>query len=193
MHTSGLSLTQLAHNTAAPLLQDGDFAVDATAGNGHDTVFLASAVGPSGHVCAFDVQQAALDATRARLEKAGLTDRVTLIAAGHETIPAHLPPDWKGTVAAVLFNLGYLPGGDHSIITRSKTTLPALHAAITWLRPGGLLSVLVYPGHPGGADEAQAVRRELENLKTQGKTEAHACHGDPSSETHPWLFTGNKL
>ncbi len=150
-------LTVLAHARLAQMLAPGDIAIDATAGNGHDTLFLARQVGPAGRVHAFDIQARALAATRERLAAASLTGRVTLYQAGHEQMRERLPPGLDGQVAAVTFNLGYLPGGDHALVTRPDTTLAALDQAVTLLRPGGLLSVLVYRGHAGGQEEAEAV------------------------------------
>ncbi|MDR2845078.1 MAG: class I SAM-dependent methyltransferase [Puniceicoccales bacterium] len=193
MRTADISLTQLAHARAAAALRSGDWAVDATAGNGHDTAFLAQAVGPTGHVFAFDVQQAALDGTDARLRKLGLADRVTLVHAGHETLAAHLPAHWRGAVAAVFFNLGYLPSAARDIITRSETTLPALADGTDWLRSGGHLSVLVYPAHPGGGTEAQDVHNWLKEAELRGEIVQPAYHGDPAQFARPWLFTGNKF
>jgi SAM-dependent methyltransferase len=181
------SLTQLAHEIAAGVLRPGDFAVDATAGNGHDTEFLAQAVGAWGRVVAFDVQETALAATRKRLEARGLDRRVALVLAGHEAMAEHLPQDWRGKVGAVFFNLGYLPGGDRGKVTRGETTLRALDAAVAWLRAEGLLSVVVYPGHPGGTEEAQAVRRWLAGV---GRVE---IFGDSEQDAHPWMFVMRPL
>lgn len=139
----------------------GAWAVDATAGNGHDTRFLAEAVGRSGQIWAFDVQTPALEATARRLEAADLAPRVHLIQAGHEHLAAHLPPAARGRLTAVMFNLGYLPGGDHSRITQPGSTLAALEAALAWLHPRGLVSVLAYRGHDGGEAEYEALQAWL--------------------------------
>lgn len=145
--------TTLAHQIVSAHLRDGSIAVDATAGNGHDTEFLARCVGPRGRIHAFDIQETALEAARARLAASGLGDRVRWHLAGHEHLALHVP----GPVDAVMFNLGYLPGGDHALVTRPGTTVAACEAALARLAPGGLLSVVMYQGHPGGADEAAGV------------------------------------
>lgn len=157
-------LVARAQAALAGVLGPGAVAVDATAGNGHDTLFLARAVGPAGRVYALDVQQAAVTATRARLAEAGLAERVHLVRAGHETLPAPVPAADRGRVAVVMFNLGYLPGGDHGLITRPQTTWAALEAAGALLAPGGRLSVLAYTGHRGGGEEAEAVRTWVAGL-----------------------------
>lgn len=146
--------TALAQRLLADVLAEGDLAIDATAGNGHDTRFLAERVGSVGRVLAFDVQDEAIEATRARLTAAGLAQRVTLLRQSHATLLAHAEP---GSVAAVMFNLGYLPGHDHRQTTTAATTLEGLAAAAAVLKPGGALAVVCYPGHPEGATEAAAV------------------------------------
>ena len=146
-----------AHAAVAEVLRPGDLAVDATAGNGHDTRFLAERVGPEGRVHALDVQEAAVAATRQRLTGAGLAERVHLHHCGHEHLAEAVPPAHHGRVRVVMFNLGYLPAGDKARITRTETTLAGLRAAADLLAPGGRLTVVAYPGHPGGAEETEAV------------------------------------
>jgi len=151
------SILDRAHTLATESIRAGGVAVDATVGNGHDTAVLARAVGEDGTVFGFDVQPEALRATRARLASDGLADRVTLVEAGHETMAQHVPEAVHGSVEAVTFNLGYLPGSDSSLTTRPSTTLPALDAAVRLLGPGGVATVVVYTGHEGGDEEAAAV------------------------------------
>lgn len=151
------ALTATAQSTVAEVLASGMRAVDATVGNGHDTLFLARKVSPGGRVIGFDVQQAAIDATRRRLDAAGLGAAVALRLAGHQHLSDALPNEWHGSVAAVMFNLGYLPGGDKRLVTQPDTTLRALDSASRVLGPAGLLSVIVYPHHPGGHAEAEAI------------------------------------
>jgi len=146
-----------AHRCLAAALRPGDLAVDATAGNGHDTAFLARAVGPAGRVLALDVQDRAVAAAGERLRAAGLDGRVDLRRGGHEELACLAPPAWAGRVRAVVFNLGYLPGAERGRITRPATTLAGLEAAAGLLAPGGRLAVVAYPGHGGGAEEAAAV------------------------------------
>ncbi len=140
---------EMARSLLSACLAEGDTAVDATAGNGRDTVFLARLVGASGKVWAFDIQQQALANTARMLELEKLSNRVTLVGSGHENL-AHYVGDNLG---AAMFNLGYLPGGDHSIITRPSTTLIALEIALKNLRPGGMATLIIYSGHTGGKEE----------------------------------------
>lgn len=154
----GRRLTDLAHQQVAAVAGTGDEVVDATSGNGHDTLELARLVGETGRVYAFDIQQAAIDQTRRRLSRYGLLQRVTLQLCGHEHLLERLPPESRGNIAAVMFNLGYLPGGDKKRITRAATTIRGMEQATRCLRPGGVLTVIAYPGHPGGSDELDAVK-----------------------------------
>ncbi|MBS4023518.1 MAG: methyltransferase domain-containing protein [Dethiobacter sp.] len=138
-----------ARELVAGVLKPGTLAVDATCGNGHDTVFMAGLVGETGRVLAMDIQEEAIIKTGERLAAAGLSERVTLIKANH----AGMSQFMQGNVKAVMFNLGYLPGGDHSIVTRPQTSLAALKAALNALESGGMVTLAIYRGHAGGNDE----------------------------------------
>jgi len=150
-------ILEAAHFFAGRALEPGDTAVDATVGNGYDTEFLAQQVDRTGRVFGFDVQSEALRTTRRRLAEATASARVTLIHAGHEDMTDHLPGAAHGTVGAVQFNLGYLPGSSSDCITRPHTTVAALDEALCLLRPGGIITVVLYTGHEGGEEEAAAV------------------------------------
>jgi len=143
----------LSHLLLRRFIQPGDLVVDATCGNGKDTLLLAELVGVDGRVYAFDVQKEALARTADRLIEQGLQHRVTLLHAGHE----HLLELVEGPLQAVVFNLGWLPGAPREIATCTDTTLTALQAALQLLAPAGLLLIACYPGHAGGDDEAAAV------------------------------------
>lgn len=146
--------TVLAQQLVAEVLEEGDLAIDATAGNGHDTVFLAGRVGAGGRVLSFDVQAAAIAAAQARVAAAGFGQRVRFLQQSHARLADHAAP---GSVAAVMFNLGYLPGRDHAVTTTTDVTLAGLAGAVAVLKPGGALAVVCYPGHEEGAREAAAV------------------------------------
>ena len=134
-------------------LREGDLAVDATMGNGHDTERLARLVGPAGRVVAFDIQARAVEATRARLTAAGLISRVTLVHDSH----ARMADCLSEAPQLIAFNLGFLPGGDKSVTTQPAETLRAVETAMGLLRPLGLLLVCCYPGHPAGQEELDAL------------------------------------
>ncbi|MSN25255.1 MAG: methyltransferase domain-containing protein [Geobacter sp.] len=143
----------LTHLLLRNFVRPGDKVVDATCGNGHDTLLLAGLVGPEGRVWGFDIQQQALVETARRLTEAGLGSRVTLLHTGHEELARNLAVP----VQVILFNLGYLPGGDRSLITRPETTMAALRQSLDLLAPGGIVALTIYPGHNGGDEERLSV------------------------------------
>lgn len=134
-------------------LDEGGVAVDATMGNGNDTQRLCQRVGASGRVYAFDVQEEAVAHTAERLRLAGLEGRATLFCRSHVEI-AQLVPELAD---AVVFNLGWLPGAEHCVTTQVDSTLRAVGAALDKLKPGGVLTICVYPGHAEGAREREAL------------------------------------
>jgi len=136
-------------------LYPGARAVDATMGNGKDTLWLCRRVGEAGRVYAFDVQAEAVERTRSLLEAEGVLERAVLFCEGHQ----HMADFVKEPVDAVMFNLGWLPGAQHGVTTITETTLAAADAALTLLKPDGLLTICVYPGHEEGTRELQALTR----------------------------------
>jgi SAM-dependent methyltransferase len=128
----------------------GDWVIDATAGNGHDTLFLAELTGDEGKVFAFDIQKEAIEATRNRVAQ---HRHVELIHDSHAKIKEYV----TAPISAAVFNLGYLPKGDHSIITKAQSTLAAMEHCLELLRPDGLLLAVIYSGHEGGGEERDAV------------------------------------
>jgi SAM-dependent methyltransferase len=179
------SILTMAQQLAKAKVHLDDVVIDATCGNGVDTLFLAQQVGVRGTVYAFDIQTLALEHTKVRLAKAGYSAEVLiasetgqdfalsnfakrtepsapltgihLIKASHAEMQNYIPPVYHGHIAAILFNLGFLPNADPSIITTPRSTLPALQSALALLRPHGILTIAVYPGHSGGDIEAEAV------------------------------------
>ncbi|PLS02004.1 class I SAM-dependent methyltransferase [Neobacillus cucumis] len=135
----------------------GDFVVDATLGNGHDTVFLANLVGEHGKVYGFDVQKEAIEATKNRLSEQNLTDRVTIFHEGHEQIFEKIPVEMHGKITGAIFNLGYLPGGDKTIVTHSKTTIAAIEQLLAIMASEGIIILVIYHGHEQGAVERDAL------------------------------------
>jgi len=155
-----LPLTALAQQRIKRIINTGDTCIDATMGNGHDTLFLAQSVGTSGRVYAFDIQHTAIEATRELLISNQLQSRVNLIEADHQTMNNCITDPIK----AIMFNLGYLPGGNKSIITRTTNTLSALNTSIDLLTTPGCLTIIAYPGHTGGEDEAAAIKDWAQHL-----------------------------
>lgn len=151
---------QYAQQLLKETIVEGDTAVDATAGNGHDTLFLAQLVGDDGQVYAFDVQKSAVDATLLRLLDHALEHRVLVLHTGHENVAKHV----QKPVAAAIFNLGYLPGSNHNIVTKPTTTIQAIKDLLELLKIGGLIILVIYHGHPGGKEERDAVINYVSTL-----------------------------
>lgn len=155
-----LSVLSTAHQWVAERIAPGDIVIDATAGRGVDTLALAELVGAKGTVYAFDIQQEALDQTMERLrplQAEGRQPQLLLKLENHSRMAEVVDAAAAGRTAAVMFNLGYLPGSDQTIVTEPSSTLAALQGALLLLRPGGIITCVLYPGHPGGAEEAAAV------------------------------------
>ncbi|MDD9266460.1 class I SAM-dependent methyltransferase [Paenibacillus sp. GCM10023248] len=161
-----VSVLGYAHQLIGQRVQPGDTVIDATLGNGVDTVFLAKLTGRRGCVYGFDIQQQALDQTKMRLEKElpDASSSVHMSLCSHALMEAAVPQDRHGRVAAVTFNLGYLPGADPATITTQESTLPALEAALRLLRKGGIVTIVLYSGHAGGSEEAAAVEAWAQQL-----------------------------
>lgn len=149
-----------AKTLLSSVINEGDIAVDATAGNGHDTLFLANLVGETGFVYAFDIQQQAVDVTIQRLKENGLEHRARVILDGHEQLSKYVQEE----VAGAIFNLGYLPGGNHDIITKGETTISAIEQLLSLLKIGGIIVLVIYHGHEGGKEERDAVIEFVKSL-----------------------------
>jgi len=183
-------VTERAQKLATEVLRPGDIAVDGTAGKGRDTACLAQAVGPSGHVHAFDIQPEAIASTRNLLEVAGLPDRVTLHHRSHAELADVLTPAQRGQLGVAIFNLGYLPGGNPDIVTQPASTDRALRTAFENLRPGGRLICVAYTGHPGGPEESDVV---LTFSEQQAKAGLHVEKiGYYPTPGKPWILVVNK-
>ena len=168
-------------------LKEGDTVVDFTMGNGNDTLFLSKAVGESGKVYAFDIQEDALTSTRAHLVENGAPENYTLICASHHRVKEFV----SEPIHAGMFNLGYLPrSGRKTLTTMRETTMPAVEAAIELLAPDGVLIVAIYPGHEEGALEGEMLR---EYFKTLSKY--RICPSEfkiLNSPTSPYFFIVEK-
>lgn len=156
-----------AHDLLAKALKNGGFAVDATMGNGNDTLRLANLVGSKGHVYAFDIQAQALENTQQRLQAANLEARVSLYLQGHEHVAHVIPKTLHGKIKAAIFNLGYLPGSDKTVVTTPQTTLTAIEQLLAMLAPTGIVIIVVYHGHEGGKVERDALMPFVTQLSQQ--------------------------
>lgn len=157
MEKNALGIT---HDYISRLVQPGDTVIDATAGNGNDTLFLAQLVGEAGRVYAFDIQPQAIENTKSKLEQAGMIDRVTLLLDGHQNMKQYVTQPVK----AVMFNFGYLPGGDHSICTKSETSIQAISAAMDLISEDGMVMLAIYYGGDSGFEEKDALMAFLKGI-----------------------------
>ena len=185
-----LRVTERAHALATEILWPGDIVIDGTCGKGRDTAFLAQAVGPSGHVHAFDIQAEAITSTDNLCGLAGLGARVSLHHRSHAEIAFAVPAGHLGKVGVAMFNLGFLPGGNPSIITKPDSTAPALRAAFAALRPGGRLICATYTGHPGGMDESAMVLTFADECASAGHPVEKIGHVPNPGK--PWILVVGK-
>lgn len=145
-----------AHQLLTDHVKEQDIVIDATCGNGHDTLLLASLVGPNGHVYAFDVQKQAINQTKQKLNDANLTN-TTYVLDSHDQLDKWVPANHQGKIAAAIFNLGYLPGSDKAVITKASSTIRAVELLLQYIQKDGLIILVVYHGHPGGKMEKDAL------------------------------------
>lgn len=156
--------TEISLRLLREYISEGDTVIDATAGNGYDTLALARLTGRNGKVYGFDVQETAIENTKALLEREGFPDTCELIRCSHHLMKTAVPEQYHGKISAVVFNLGYLPGGDKRKMTGAGTTLPAVRQALELIRPDGIVSITMYGGHPEGAAEKEELLRFAKEL-----------------------------
>lgn len=151
---------KLSHFLLKTVVKPHDYVIDATMGNGFDTVFLAQLVGEKGKVFAFDIQETALSATFKRLKEHNLDNRCELFLLGHEKIQQVI----SHKISAVIFNLGYLPNSDKTIVTSGLTTVQAIQGALPLLKLNGIIILVVYLGHQGSFQEHEMILNFVKTL-----------------------------
>ena len=155
--------TELAMYLASAYTFPGCIIIDATCGNGHDTLALASS-DPS-RLYAFDIQQQAVDNTAALLSSEGYgtaieNGTISIICDSHSNMQAHV----KEPADLIVFNLGYLPGGDKTITTSSEETMAAIRSSMALLNKGGLVCITMYSGHAEGSAEKEMLMQMAAEL-----------------------------
>jgi tRNA A58 N-methylase Trm61 len=148
----------------------GDIVIDATTGNGNDTLFLANLVGETGKVYGFDIQEQAILNTKRRLKDQNISEQVVLFQKSHDQIINIIPTDTHGKIKAAIFNLGYLPGADKSIVTKPDSTISAVEQILSILDKEGIIVLVIYHGHPEGKIERNEL---LENVMNIDQAIAH--------------------
>lgn len=151
----------LSHEFLTAHVHPGDLCIDATAGRGFDTAFLCGLTGAQGKVLAFDIQQDAIDSTNALLKQKGLDSIGHAILDSHVNMANYTAPE---SVACITFNFGWLPGGDHTVFTTPQTSIAAIEAGLTLLKPDGVMSLCIYYGRETGFAERDALLAFLPTL-----------------------------
>lgn len=174
----------LAHHHWQRLLKPGDRAIDATCGNGHDTLFLAQ-LGCLDRIYSLDIQEEALMNARQRVEAEApdQIDTVTFLHQSHEKLP-------QDTIKLIVYNLGFLPGGNKEVTTRLNSSLASVEQAVTLLSSGGVISITCYSGHPEGAKEEEALRERCKQLTPTSWSYTH--HFWSNRNAAPSLITLQK-
>ena len=162
-----LTITQWCQKRIREMVESPEFCIDATAGTGRDTVFLCSLLRHGGRVLAMDVQEQALEQTRERLKKVSCEEQVQLVLDGHQHMDRYCDEE---SADLIMFNLGYLPGGDHNMATTADTTLEALDKSLRILKEGGLVYLMIYSGGDTGFEEKNAVMAWLKELDSHRYT-----------------------
>ena len=157
-------ITQWCHHFIREHVRPGDLCVDATAGNGNDPLLLCELVGETGKVFAFDIQEQAVENTRRRLIEGGVSERAEVLLESHTNMSRYAKED---SVSCIVFNFGYLPGGDHNLATRKESSLAAIHEGLRLLKKGGIMSLCIYSGGDSGFEERDAILAELKQLNSK--------------------------
>ncbi len=185
------NLLKFSHSLWQNHLNTKDCAIDATCGNGHDSLFLAQIL-KNGHLFVFDIQKKALDKTKNLLQQSKLDCKnIFFLHQSHDQFSQNL--FGKNKIKLFVYNLGYLPGGNKTITTQTKTTIASLNQALALLSTNGALSITCYPGHAEGAKETKAVKNWLQKIqkntteKTQNYFDILEIKSTPST-TSPILF-----
>jgi SAM-dependent methyltransferase len=157
------SVLKFAHHLLEESIELGDLVIDATCGNGHDSLFLSDLVGENGRVLSFDIQEQAIQTTKQKLIQDERTN-VTLIHDSHENLNEYLSIQKNVEVGGAIFNLGYLPRSDKKVITKGDSTLKAIQILLKYLRKDRLIVLVVYHGHEGGKEEKEMLLKYLLEL-----------------------------
>ena len=178
-----LNTVHLAQDWMKHYIHTGDLCIDATAGRGNDTAFLCELVGEVGKVIAFDVQEEAIQSTNALLKEKGYKADVYL--ESHTQMKKYASPM---SVSGIMFNFGYLPGGDHRICTHKEESIQAIEVALELLKVQGAMGLCIYHGGDTGFEEKDAIMEYLKTVDSKKYTVlVHEFYNRPN---YPPLFVG---
>lgn len=184
-------ITQYCHERIQQMIKEPLLCIDATAGTGKDTVFLAKLVGERGRVISMDIQEMAIEQTKKRLLKERLSNRAEVVLDSHVHMDKYAKKD---RVSLIMFNLGYLPSGDHSLSTKADTTIEALEKGLNLLHEGGMISLLIYSGGDSGFEEKNQVLAWLRELPDDKYTVlVEAFYNKPNNPPLPVYILKNEM
>ncbi|HLR16100.1 MAG TPA: class I SAM-dependent methyltransferase [Bacillota bacterium] len=152
---------QYAHHLLEESVSEGEIVIDATCGNGNDTLFLSKLVGDEGRVIGFDIQKEAIESTSHLLKEHKRTN-MTLVHDSHAEMYKYVSS--QATIGGAIFNLGYLPRSDKKIITKPESTIEAIDKILPILKRRGMIVLVVYHGHDGGKDEKKELLKHIIEL-----------------------------
>jgi len=150
----------MAHQILLLRLFQANCIVDATAGNGRDTLFLSQHSRDDARIWAFDIQEQAINNTKQLLLANRCLTKVKCILDSHCNIGQYVTEK----VDIVTFNLGYLPGADRTVTTRGQTTIEAINKSIQLLNKNGIITIVAYPGHAPGKEENDQIFKYVSSL-----------------------------
>lgn len=151
------SAVEFSHLVLKKYIKEGDIVVDATLGNGHDSLYLSQLVGEQGTIIGFDIQEEAIRKSRSLFYTNNIKTRYVFICANHASVVSELNALSISQIKGAVFNLGYMPNGDKSIVTNKETTIRAIEAVMTILEVGGCITIGVYTGHAKAREERNSV------------------------------------
>ena len=157
-----------------------DLVIDATIGNGHDSLFISQYL-KEGYLYGFDIQKEAVENTQKLLNQNNFSN-YTLFLENHKNIEKTLN-HLKNKISFIIYNLGYLPGGDKTITTKYKDTIQSLEGSINLLNKKGIILVTVYPGHKEGKKEEEQIIKFLNNQHIY-----YEIYKNTSHEIAPYLI-----
>ena len=154
-------ITQWCAHFISNHVQPGDICIDATMGNGNDTLLLSRLAGEQGKVIAFDIQEMALSNTLKRLQEESAPLNYSLLLESHSNLSKYAE---ENSVSCIVFNFGYLPGGDHAKATLPSSSISAMEQGLSLLKKDGIMSLCIYSGGDSGFEERDAILSWLKNL-----------------------------
>lgn len=154
------SILNRVHERFCYYIKPNSLVIDATVGNGNDTLYISKIV-EKGHVFGFDIQEQAIKNTRTLLEENN-RNNITLYQENHVNMKKVLK-DYVGKISLITFNLGYLPNGDKKISTKDIDTIEAVKVGLEMIHNKGIILITVYPSHEEGLKESIKLQEFLKN------------------------------